>query len=145
MSVVLAVAAGASGCSLKRLAVNKVGDAIASGGATYETDDDLELVGDALPFSLKLLESLLGESPDHRGMLTAACKGFTSYAYAFVQNGERALGDPRRERGGQARVDRVPALGEDRRAGLGGEGMPSSDCASHVSKPNSGSGDCPTE
>jgi hypothetical protein len=34
--------------------------------------------------------------------------------------GERALGDPGRERSGQARVDRVPALGEDRRAGLGG-------------------------
>ena len=94
VTVLLALVAGASGCSLKRLAVDKVGDAIASGGGTYESDDDLELVGGALPFSLKLLESLLGESPDHRGMLTAACKGFTSYAYAFVQNGEQALGDP---------------------------------------------------
>ncbi len=59
--------------------------------------------------------------------------------------GERALGDPRRERGGQAGVDRVPALGEDRRAGLGGEGVPGSDRAFHVSKPNSVSADCPSE
>jgi len=82
------------GCSLKKLAVNKVGDALAAGGGTYESDDDVELVGDALPFSLKLIESLLAESPDHRGMLNAACKGFTSYAYAYVQNGDKALGDP---------------------------------------------------
>jgi len=83
-----------SGCSIQKLAVNKVGDAIAGGGSIYETDDDLELVGDALPFSLKLLESLLAQAPDHRGMLTAACKGFTSYGYAYVQSGERALSDP---------------------------------------------------
>ena len=93
-----AVAAGfviaLSGCSLKKLAVDKVGDALASGGQTYESDDDVELVGDALPFSLKLIESLLAESPDHRGMLNAACKGFTSYGYAYVQNGDKALADP---------------------------------------------------
>jgi predicted anti-sigma-YlaC factor YlaD len=84
----------APSCSLKKLAVNKVGDAIASGGSTYERDDDVELVGDALPFSLKLLESLLAESPDHLGMLNATCKGFTSYAYAYVQSGDKALSDP---------------------------------------------------
>lgn len=84
----------APSCSLKKLAVDKVGDAIASGGSTYERDDDVELVGDALPFSLKLLESLLAESPDHLGMLNATCKGFTSYAYAYVQSGDKALADP---------------------------------------------------
>jgi predicted anti-sigma-YlaC factor YlaD len=89
---VLLVAAPA--CSIKKLAANKIGDAIASGGSTYETDDDLELVGDALPFSLKLIESLLSASPDHAGLLNAACKGFTSYGYAFVQNGDKALSDP---------------------------------------------------
>jgi len=75
----------ALGCSVKRLAVNKVGDALSQGGSTYETDDDLELVGEALPFSLKLVESLLGESPDHLGMLETACKGFATYSYIYVQ------------------------------------------------------------
>jgi len=84
----------APSCSIKKLAANKVGDAIASGGSTYETDDDLELVGDALPFSLKLIESLLSATPDHIGLLNAACKGFTSYGYVFVQNGDKALSDP---------------------------------------------------
>ena len=73
------------GCSVKRMAVNKVGDALAGSGTTFASDDDPELVKAALPFSLKLMESLLNESPRHQGLLLAACSGFTEYAYAFVQ------------------------------------------------------------
>jgi hypothetical protein len=36
------------------------------GPLRYESDDDIQLVGDALPYRLKLIESLLAESPDHR-------------------------------------------------------------------------------
>lgn len=83
-AVVAAVAL--AGCSINRLAVNKLGDALASGGGgTFATDDDPELVKAAVPFSLKLMESLLAESPEHRGLLLAASSGFTQYAYAFVQ------------------------------------------------------------
>ncbi len=76
----------ATGCSIKKYAINKVGDSLASGGSVYESDDDLELVGDAFPFSLKLVESLLAESPRHRGLLLAATKGFASYSYIFVDS-----------------------------------------------------------
>jgi len=74
-----------SGCSFKRLAVNKLGDAFASGGTTFASDDDPELIKAAVPFSLKLMESLLEESPRHKGLLFATSSGFTQYAYAFVQ------------------------------------------------------------
>jgi len=74
-----------SGCSIKRVAVNRVGDALASGGTTFSSDDDPELVKAAVPFSLKLMESLLAESPKHQGLLFATTSGFTQYAYAFVQ------------------------------------------------------------
>jgi predicted anti-sigma-YlaC factor YlaD len=74
-----------TGCAVKRIAVNKLGNAIASGGTTYASDDDPELVRSAVPFSLKLMESLLEESPKHRGLLLAACKGFTEFSYAFVR------------------------------------------------------------
>jgi len=73
------------GCSIKRMAVNKVGDALAGSGTTFASDDDPELVKAAVPFSLKLMESLLSENPRHQGLLLAACSGFTEYAYAFVQ------------------------------------------------------------
>lgn len=74
------------GCSIQKYAIDKVGDTLASGGTVYESDEDLELVGDALPFSLKLVESLLVETPRHRGLLRTACKGFTTYSYVYVHN-----------------------------------------------------------
>jgi predicted anti-sigma-YlaC factor YlaD len=70
---------------MRRFAVNRIGDALATGGSTFETDDDVELVGEALPFGLKLIESLLAESPQHEGLLLAGCRGFTLYAYGYVQ------------------------------------------------------------
>jgi predicted anti-sigma-YlaC factor YlaD len=73
------------GCSIKRMAVNRVGDALAAGGSTFASDNDPELVKAAVPFSLKLMESLLAESPEHPGLLFATASGFTQFAYAFVQ------------------------------------------------------------
>jgi len=74
-----------AGCSIKRIAVNQLGNALASGGSVYSSDDDPELIRAALPFSLKLIESLLAESPEHTGLLMAATSGFTQFSYAFVQ------------------------------------------------------------
>src|ERR1041384_3688614 len=82
---VLGLAVIASGCSVKRLAVNKLGNALASSGTTFAADDDPELVKAAVPFSLKLMETLLAENPRHEGLLSASASGFTQYAYAFVQ------------------------------------------------------------
>ena len=74
-----------AGCSIRKFAIGKLGDALSEAGTTYASDDDPELVRDALPFSLKMIESLLDQRPDHRGLLLAAASGFTQYAYAFVQ------------------------------------------------------------
>jgi predicted anti-sigma-YlaC factor YlaD len=76
----------ATGCSIKRLAVNQVGNALASGGTTFTSDDDPDLVAAAIPFGLKTYESLLAESPKHTGLLLAAAQGFTEYSYAFVDS-----------------------------------------------------------
>jgi len=76
----------ASGCSIRRFAVNQVGNALASGGATFTSDDDPDLVADAIPFGLKMYESLLAESPKHAGLLLAATQGFTEYSYAFLDS-----------------------------------------------------------
>jgi len=84
--IVLLLAATCGCASIRRFAVNKIGDTLASGGSTYESDEDLELVGEALPFGLKLTESLLAESPRHRGLLQTTCQGFTTYAYVYVQS-----------------------------------------------------------
>ena len=71
-------------CSVRQYALNTLGDAIAGGGDTYAADGDIELVGAATPFGLKTIESLLSEVPEHRGLLLAAARGFTQYAYVYV-------------------------------------------------------------
>jgi predicted anti-sigma-YlaC factor YlaD len=85
-TLALAMVALGTGCSIKRFAVNQVGNALASGGSTFTSDDDPDLVADAIPFGLKMYESLLAESPRHEGLLLAAAQGFTEYSYAFVDS-----------------------------------------------------------
>ncbi len=84
-AVVVICGLAVTGCSIKKLAVNSLGDALAKGGDAYARDDDPDLVGEAIPFGLKTVESLLDESPRHKGLLFAAVSGFTEYAYAYVQ------------------------------------------------------------
>ncbi len=80
------VALTLSGCSIKRMAINSLGDALASGSSsTFARDDDPELVRDATPFALKTIEGLIDASPRHQGLLTAAASGFTQYGFAFIQ------------------------------------------------------------
>lgn len=83
-AVAVALTALLVGCSIKRYAINTMGDMLASGGSVFTADDDPILIGEALPFSLKLIESLLAEEPDHRGLLLAAGRGFVLYSYAYV-------------------------------------------------------------
>jgi predicted anti-sigma-YlaC factor YlaD len=74
-----------AGCSVRKFAINKLGDSLANSGTTFASDNDPEFVGQAVPFSLKLIEGLLAESPKHRGLLFAATSGYTQYAYVYIQ------------------------------------------------------------
>lgn len=81
-----ALALPLTGCSIRMMAINSMGNALSSGSSsTFASDNDPDLIRDAVPFALKTMESLLEESPRHRGLLTAAASGFTQYGYAFVQ------------------------------------------------------------
>lgn len=75
----------AAGCSPQRFVANRVAGTLAAGGDTYAADNDPELIAAALPFSLKLMESVLASTPDHRGLLSATSAAFTQYAWGFVQ------------------------------------------------------------
>jgi predicted anti-sigma-YlaC factor YlaD len=82
-------------------------DAASAGGDVFARDDDPELVRDAVPFALKAMESLLASSPDHKGLLTALCKGFTQYAVAFVRQDAEEARDPVARRAGMERARRL--------------------------------------
>ena len=66
--------------------MNSVANSLSGGGAgVYLTDDDPVLVGEALPFSLKLMETILQETPEHEGLLVSTASGFVMYAHAWVR------------------------------------------------------------
>src|SRR5262245_47593517 len=81
----LFLAFGIAGCSIKKFAVGQVANSMTSGPDVFATDEDPELVGDAIPFGLKMMESLLQTVPTHEGLLLGLCRGFTQYSYAYVQ------------------------------------------------------------
>ncbi len=82
------------GCSVKGMAMNSLANALSGGDGgsnVYLTDNDPILVGEALPFSLKLMETILQETPEHGGLLVAAATGFVSYAEMWVLRPSRYL------------------------------------------------------
>jgi hypothetical protein len=85
LAALLVLPLALSSCSIKRWAVRSVANSLTSGVDVYGTEEDPELVRDALPFGLKTMESLLAVVPDHEGLLLTLCQGFTQYSYAFVQ------------------------------------------------------------
>ena len=85
---VLVAAVVLSSCSIQEMAMDSVADMLggsAEGGSAFTRDDDPKLVGDALPFAMKLYETLLDGSPDHPGLLMATGQLFVMYSNAYVQ------------------------------------------------------------
>jgi predicted anti-sigma-YlaC factor YlaD len=70
------------GCAV---VINKVGKALVSGNSVYATDDDPDLVWEAVPFGLKTIEGLLAKSPKNKNLLIAASSGFMQYGYGHLQ------------------------------------------------------------
>ena len=83
--VVGTVLVASTGCSIKQMAVNSVTDVLGEAQTVYLSDEDPELIAEALPFQVKLIETLLVSSPDHRGLLQSAAAAFALYSYGFVE------------------------------------------------------------
>jgi tetratricopeptide (TPR) repeat protein len=77
------------------MAINAVSDALSGSGSadTFTGDPDPELVGDALPFAIKMYETLLSKNPKHQGLLLTTGSLFVMYANAFIQGPAEML-DP---------------------------------------------------
>jgi len=74
-------------CSINKMAINAVSNALTGTGSAdvFTGDSDPELVGGALPFAIKMYESLLSQNPNHHGLLVTTGSLFVMYANAFVQ------------------------------------------------------------
>src|SRR4030095_5399439 len=60
---------------------------------TVRRKNDPVSVRQAAPSTLKMVEMMLEDSPNHAGLLMTACSGFTQYAYAFLQS-DADVADP---------------------------------------------------
>ena len=87
--VLLLLVGALAACSVKRTAVDIVGNAISGSGGTYASDDDPELIRETMPFGLKTYESLLEVSPEHEALLLSAARGFTAYACLIQGEADR--------------------------------------------------------
>ena len=83
-TILMVVMLASVGCSLRSMAVNAIVPTLAD-PTVYLSEEDPELVREALPFLLKTIESILTSSPDHREALLFACQGFALYANAFLE------------------------------------------------------------
>jgi predicted anti-sigma-YlaC factor YlaD len=74
-------------CSLKKMAMNQVANALTGGSSStvFTGDNDPELVGDALPFAIKMYESLMVANPRHQGLRLQTGSLYIMYANAFLQ------------------------------------------------------------
>lgn len=76
-----------SACSINRFVVRTAANALAGDGGAdvFMSENDPDLVGEALPFVLKVYDALLAQDPTNRQLLLAAGSGYISYANAFLQ------------------------------------------------------------
>ena len=97
----LAIILVLAGCSINRIAVRAVSDALSTGGGeadAFSSDNDPELVGDALPFVLKLYDTLLLEDPENEDLLLSSASAYVSYANGFLQTPATMLDQAEYER-----------------------------------------------
>jgi hypothetical protein len=96
----------ASGCSLQTITVNQTADVLWEGRTALEGEEDPEFAREALPASLKTVETFLVSSPENDKMLRLLAKGYFSYAFAFLE------GDLIRRQAGAATTAELEALQE---------------------------------
>ncbi len=103
-----------AGCSVKKMAANAVGDALADGGGVWMSDNDPQLIKEAIPFGLKTNESLLEISPRHLGLLEATAQGFAAYAFLLKEEADRVEAqDLKRARWLRGRSSKLFVRGRD--------------------------------
>jgi predicted anti-sigma-YlaC factor YlaD len=98
-------------CSINKLVINKVSDVLGGSGSAnvFLTDNDPQLVAGAVPFAIKMYETLLEQNPNHAGLILTTGSLFVMYANAFVQGPAELLSiDDYEERSFQ--IDRAKKL-----------------------------------
>ena len=103
LTLVLVALALCTSCNLNKITTDSTAPVLANGSVALDRESDLEFAREALPASLKTLETFLINSPDNPDLLLLLAKGFNSYAYGFLE----ADLEKARLHGSQEEVDRL--------------------------------------
>ena len=129
------LATSVAGCSMRQVSARTAAGLLETGVAAYEQDDDLELLRQAFPSNIKVMEALLANDPDNLALLVLLGRAYGSYAFAFVDGRTEAA-----QLGVFSSLEgREPAENlRDRAAGLYRKGMDYSLRALEIRHPDSG-------
>jgi len=83
--LLLATALSTTGC-VKKVAINAMAGALSGDtGGAFTQDDDLQFVGEAIPFALKLMDSVAAQAPEHDALRETLCSSYTQYSMVYVK------------------------------------------------------------
>jgi predicted anti-sigma-YlaC factor YlaD len=80
-------------CSIRKSAFKTIGSALSGAADEFARDEDPELVRGAIPFSLKVMETVLKEDPKNATLISGLAKGFVSFSYGFILQDADELDD----------------------------------------------------
>jgi len=70
---------------IQKLATNGIANMLSGEGAgAFSRDEDIEFIGEAIPFAIKLMESVRDAAPKHAGIHETDCASTTQYAMVYV-------------------------------------------------------------
>lgn len=79
------------GCSTRKLMVAEMTGLMETGADAMQRDDDLQMLQQALPANIKLMEALLASDPQNRRLLVLLARLYGSYAFVFLDGRIEAL------------------------------------------------------
>lgn len=82
----LMVVAGPAGCSFEKFTVKQTANVFAKGKLAMDRENNPTFARDALPASIKTLESLLISAPENEKLLRLLAESYFSYAFGFLQH-----------------------------------------------------------
>ena len=74
-----------AGCKLEEFTAKTTAKMLAQGSIALDREADLQFARDAMPASLKTLETFLVNAPDDPNLLLLLARGYNSYAFAVLE------------------------------------------------------------
>ncbi len=71
-------------CSTQKLIIKEMTQVMETGADAMEKDDDLDMLQQALPANIKMMEALLASDPQNERLLVLLARLYGSYAFLFV-------------------------------------------------------------